>query len=78
MGLGFTLMECQRRWLDSSKNTKVKLIKRLEKKYGKNWKTPLAKDMGVDLSTVRRAFNQRDKLSPVWVKAIEQILTGDC
>jgi methylphosphotriester-DNA--protein-cysteine methyltransferase len=60
--------------LRSSANTKTKLIKRLEKKYGKNWKTPLSKDLGVHLSTVKRMFNQRTEINPVWVRAINQII----
>ena len=60
--------------MDSSKNTKTKLIERPEKKYGKNWKTPLSKDLGVHISTVRRVFNQRDGINPVWIVAINSIL----
>lgn len=60
--------------MDLSKNTKTKLIERLEKKYGKNWKTPLSKDLGVHISTVRRVFNQRDGINPVWIVAINSIL----
>jgi len=60
--------------LRSSANTKTKLIKRLEKKYGQDWKTPLSKDLGVHVSTVRRMFNSRDEVSPVWIRAISDVL----
>lgn len=60
----------------SFSNTKTKLIKRLEKRYGLNWKTPLSKDLGVNLSTVKRAFNQRDQLNPIWILAINNILNA--
>jgi hypothetical protein len=54
---------------------KAKLVSRLEKRYGRNWKTPLSKDLGVHLSTVKRMFNQREEIPPVWILAINNVLS---
>ncbi len=47
-----------------SKNTKQQMITQLVKKYGKNYKTPLAKSLGVNVSTIRRMFNNDKDLTP--------------
>ena len=60
-----------------SKNTKEQIISRLIEKYGENYKTPLAKALGVNISTVRRMFNSDRELSPVNKKAIMCILDHD-
>lgn len=60
-----------------SKSTKKKLIKQLIAKYGENWKTPLAKDLGVDISTIRRIFNQREYVPILYIRAIENLLHED-
>lgn len=57
-----------------SKSTKQQIIAKLIDKYGENYKTPLAKELGVDVSTVRRMFNQRGDLSPLAKRAIICIL----
>jgi hypothetical protein len=53
---------------------KTALVKKLERKYGKNFKTPLSKDLGVHVSTVRRMFNSREEINSVWIVAINGIL----
>lgn len=55
-------------------STKDQLVARLEKHYGTNWKTPLAKDLGVGLSSVRRVFNGEQEVSRVWQLAIGYVL----
>ena len=56
---------------------KEELIKRLQAKYGANFKMPLSKDLGVNVSTVRRMFNQRERINPVWIRAINDVLRED-
>jgi len=53
-----------------SKNTKQQIISKLVDKYGENYKTPLSRDLGVDVSTVRRWFNTDKGLDKVTEKAI--------
>jgi len=53
---------------------KARLIKKLIKHYGKNWKTPLSKDLGVDVATVRRVFNSDQEISKAWQLAINCIV----
>lgn len=55
---------------------KDELVEKLEKHYGENWKTPLSKDLGVNVSTIRRVFNQRDDIPLVYLYAIEKLLIG--
>ena len=56
---------------------KKALVEHLEMKYGPNWKTPLSKEIGVDLSTVRRLFNQREgELPKVYELAIKRVIFG--
>lgn len=57
-----------------SLSSKQKLIKQLEEKYGEDFKTPLANDLGVNISTIRRLFNQRDEIPLVYVYAIEALI----
>lgn len=57
-----------------SKNTKEQMIAELIKKYGENYKTPLSKSLGVDVSTIRRMFNSDKELTFVNRKAIFCIL----
>lgn len=57
-----------------SKNTKEQIISKLVKRYGENYKTPLAKALGVNISTIRRMFNSDNDLSPVNKRAILCIL----
>lgn len=61
--------------LNSSRNTKASIIERLVARYGEDFKSPLARDLGVHVSTVRRIFNQRDDLPLVYVLAIEKLLS---
>lgn len=61
--------------MSSSKNLKEQLIERLEAFYGKDFKTPLAKDLQVNLSTIRRIFNQREEIPLVYIHAIESVIT---
>lgn len=67
-------MVFQRHALIISKNTKEQLISRLVDKYGKNFKTPLARDLGVDVSTVRRIFNTDRQITRANFIAINCIL----
>lgn len=53
-----------------SKNTKQQIISKLIHKYGENYKTPLAKALGVDVSTVRRWFNSDKELDRITKKAV--------
>lgn len=55
-------------------NSKEKITERLIVKYGENFKTPLAKDLGVDVSTVRRLFNCDRELPAISRAAILWIL----
>ncbi len=57
-----------------SKNTKEQIVSKLIVKYGENYKTPLAKALGVNVSTVRRMFNSDKDLSPVNKTAVLCIL----
>jgi len=57
-----------------SKNTKEQIISKLIDKYGENYKTPLAKALGVNVSTIRRMFNSDSDLSPVNKRAILCVL----
>lgn len=56
------------------RETRLKIVDALIKHYGENWKTPLSKDLGVNLSTIRRIFNQKEEIPIVYQKAIESIL----
>lgn len=60
--------------LTLSSNTKKRLIKRLINHYGENFKTPLSKDLDVDVTTIRRIFNQREEIPIVYQKAIDKLL----
>lgn len=57
-----------------SKNTKEQIISKLVNKYGEDFKTPLARALGVNVSTVRRWFNSDKDLDQVTKKAILCIL----
>lgn len=57
--------------------TKKQIEKKLLDKYGEDFKTPIAKELGVDVSTVRRWFNGSGELSPINERAILCVL-GDC
>lgn len=57
-------------------HTKDKVIKSLVNHYGKNWKTPLAKELCVNVSTIKRIFNQREEVPIVYQMAIKWI-TGE-
>lgn len=61
--------------MDSSASTKTKLIKWLEKKYGPYWKSRLSEELEVNISTIKRNFNQKDKLSVILEKAVLQLLS---
>ena len=54
---------------------KEKLILKLNRKYGKNFKTPLSKDLGVNVSTVRRWFNSEREIKLDKIKAILRVLS---
>lgn len=56
---------------------KQRIIKRLIEKYGEKYKTPLSKDLGVNISTVRRMFNEDKPLSSVNKRAILCVLDHD-
>ena len=60
--------------LNTSKSTKGKLVSQLTLRYGADYKSALARDLKVNVSTIRRLFNQRDELPLIYVKAIEKIL----
>lgn len=69
-------MDFQRLVLTLSKITKKKLTNLLIDKYGKNYKTPLAKALGVNVSTVRRKFNSDKELLERDVLAIMSVING--
>ena len=54
---------------------KAALEKRLIRSYGEQYKTPLAADLGVDVSTIRRIFNRAKPLDSLYVSAIENQLS---
>jgi energy-converting hydrogenase A subunit M len=54
--------------------SKKEVEKKLVERYGQNYKTPLAKALGVDVSTVRRMFNNDKELSSVNERAILCVL----
>ena len=57
-----------------SKNTKRQLIRKAKSAYGDNFKTALAKDLGVDVSTVRRIFNRKGgEIPALYVVAINKV-----
>lgn len=60
-----------------SLSTKSQIEKKLIIKYGEDFKTPLAKELGVNVSTVRRMFNGPGELSRVNERAILCVL-GEC
>lgn len=60
--------------MSSSRNTKASITERLVARYGEDFKSPLARDLGVNVSTVRRLFNERESIPLVYVLAIENIL----
>ena len=57
-----------------SKNTKEQIISKCVDRYGVNFKTPLAKALGVNVSTVRRWFNSDNDLDVVTKKAVMCLL----
>lgn len=61
--------------MSSSKNSKQQLIDRLILAYGEDFKTPLSRDLGVNVSTIRRIFNQREEIPLVYVLAIDMVLS---
>lgn len=61
--------------MSSSSNTKTSLIKRLETVYGAHYKSPLARALEVNVSTIRRLFNSSKPLPLVYQKAIEKHLS---
>ena len=63
--------------LTSQRNTKKQIISNLIEKYGKNYKTPLSIALGVNVSTIRRMFNNDKELSPANKKAILCILNHE-
>ncbi len=56
---------------------KCKIVNALIKHYGNNWKTPLTKDLGVNRSTIRRIFNQREDIPIVYKRAFDNIVNGE-
>jgi hypothetical protein len=54
---------------------KAEVIERLVNRYGENFKTPLARDLRVDVSTIRRLFNSPEELPFLYEKAIEALLS---
>ncbi len=54
--------------------SKKALIKQLISVYGRNFKTKLATELGVDVSTVRRIFNTKDEIPRVYYFAIMQVI----
>lgn len=57
-----------------SENQKNKLIDELVEYYGPGFKSPLARDLHVNLSTVKRIFNQRDGVPLLYYFAIKWLL----
>jgi len=55
---------------------KTRLIKKLVQVYGDDFKSPLARDLSVNVSTIRRIFNQREAIPLVYQKAIIQLICG--
>lgn len=55
------------------RETRQQIIDALIKHYGSQWKTPLSKDLGVNISTIKRIFNQREEIPIVYQRAIERI-----
>lgn len=72
---GFTLTDFQRLVLILSRNTKENLTNRLKSVYGEDFKSPLARELGVNVSTIRRIFNQKDDIPLVYKMAIEGLLS---
>ena len=60
--------------MNISSDTKKKLIEQLESIYGRNYKTPLAKALGVNVSTVRRLFNEKEEIPKSYLLAIQAII----
>jgi len=56
--------------------TKTKIMASLTNHYGNRWKTALSRDLDVDRATIKRIFNQREKVPVVYQLAIKQI-TGE-
>lgn len=63
--------------MNLSKNTKEQLISRCVERWGQDFKTPLAKALEVDVSTVRRMFNQRNTVKKRDLLAINSVLDND-
>lgn len=61
--------------MNTSSNTKKEIIDRLIERYGEEFKSPLARDLNVNVSTVRRIFNQKHDLPMVYEMAIEGLLS---
>lgn len=59
---------------EAEEKYKADLEKRLIEVYGEDFKTPLAADLVVDVSTVRRAFNRPRPLSSLFAGAVEHQL----
>jgi len=60
--------------LTSSSCVKKRLVERLKARYGDDFKSPLARDLKVNVSTIRRIFNQREGMPYVYEIAIEKLL----
>ena len=54
---------------------KAEVIERLVNHYGENFKTPLARDLRVDVSTIRRLFNSPEERPFLYEKAIQALLS---
>ena len=57
------------------RETRQNIIGALIKHYGENWKTPLSKDLEVNISTIKRIFNQREEIPLVYQYAIRWVTT---
>lgn len=60
--------------MDLSESLKSKMVENLIEVYGRDFKTPLSVDLGVDVSTVRRLFNQRSEIPKRYLIAINKII----
>lgn len=54
--------------------SKQQIIDQLKSHYGDDFKSPLARDLAVNVSTVRRIFNQKEEIPLVYERAIQSIL----
>lgn len=58
-----------------NKQRDTELKQKLVNFYGADFKSPLARDLKVNVSTVRRIFNQREEIPEVYRRAIENIIS---